>query len=149
MLCSNFKNTPSNTSKTHQLYLVCLMYTTRNVKNSLCFQGELCAGTTFQSTAGAASWSVVVTLRLPGLVPSCLHRDLNHKFMLDCMLEALGAWIHCCSSRNSSSTLTPTKITNYKGSSYLKDQQVQQDVEGAWGWWRCAGRSLPLCHDEG
>lgn len=34
-------------------------------------------------------------------------------------------------------------------SSYLEDQQVQQDVKGAWGGGRHACWSLPLCYNEG
>lgn len=46
----------------------------------------------------------------------------------------------CCSST----------IPNYRGrNSHLENQQVQQDIKGARWWRRCAGLSLPLCHDEG
>lgn len=82
--------------------------------------------------------SVVDTLRLPRLAPSCLYRDLCSSILSGNphrswrqSAEALGWWMTCCSCRNSSSTLTPLKNHKLRKKSFLPERPA-----GRAGRWR-------------
>lgn len=64
-------------------------------------------------------------------------------------LQGIWTWRGRNKTSDQARSLLAKIKTTRQQSSNLEDQQVQQDVEGARGRGRRAGRSLPLCHDEG